>query len=724
MNISDLPLGSNPPALEFSHFPSRQYALVWRNWEMIPVKRLAEILQTGETETLDLAKDLGLRIPPEVNPQWLKRGYLSIIRNNWHLLDYDQLLALLGWTPDKMLYTLKEDDFFWHKLGHLKPACGPLLYTPPTTDERAAAKQIRKSIVRNFPNMANEYPDYFGFQKIFEEESTPPAEIKADLRNFDLSMVYSYSAVCGDALLHPELDPYPDGLLAKLAKEGVNAVWIGAILYQLTPLLDKSPEYSRNWEKRIETLNKLIKRAEKYGIGIYLYLNEPRGMLDDFYKYYPEWQGAQQSDRGYSCNCTSHQPVLDYLYNSCEFLFKKAPGLAGTFLITMSENPTSCFSHGRSGKCPRCSQRTNEEVVAEIITSIANGVHVANPDARVIAWNWAWQEEWACKAIDLLPADVEFMSTSEWKLPTNAGNVPGFVIDYSISQVGPSEFAMKQWEHAKKRGLKILAKTQLNNTWENSAVPYIPSVNLVEEHLDNLAEAGVQGIMAGWTLGGWPGGNLELLTHRSNELAEDKFGKAAAPGIERAWKCFSKAFSEFPLNKTSLLYLGPQNYGPMNLLYATPSGYNASMLGFPYDSLDSWRGNHYPEEMFEDQFRKLSENWKEGLDALEEAKNAIPESKLANFGELKTVAEAAYCHFRSTYLQIRFIRLRESGSEDKLKKVLDEEISLAKLLYGICLKDPRIGFEASNNYYYSTNSLVEKVLNCEMLKNCIFYIAN
>ena len=41
-------------------------------------------------------------------------------------------------------------------------------------------------------------------------------------------------------------------------------------------------------------------------------------------------------------------------------------------------------------------------------------------------------------------------------------------------------------------GLKTLAKVQVNNSWECSAVPYLPVPDLVEEHLDRLEKAGVK----------------------------------------------------------------------------------------------------------------------------------------------------------------------------------------------------------------------------------------
>ncbi len=65
-------------------------------------------------------------------PDQRRRSALTVIRRNWHLLPYDQLLALLGWTARQLAYTLREDDFLFIKLGSVKPPCEPLhLYSPP-----------------------------------------------------------------------------------------------------------------------------------------------------------------------------------------------------------------------------------------------------------------------------------------------------------------------------------------------------------------------------------------------------------------------------------------------------------------------------------------------------------------------------------------------------------------------------------------------------------------
>src|SRR6185503_821989 len=70
------------------------------------------------------------------------------------------------------------------------------------------------------------------------------------------------------------------------------------------------------------------------------------------------------------------------------------------------------------------------------------------------------------------------------------------------------------------------------------------------------------------------------------------------------------------------------------------------------------------------------------------------------------VAAAAAIHFRSTANQARFVYLRRqlkaSGekSVSALKDILRSEIALARELHQIQSRDSRIGFEATNHYYY------------------------
>lgn len=712
MTIEDLPLGHAPQALAPPHFPTRQQAVVWRNWNLVPIERIAAILQTSPGSIQELAAGMGLAGDARNCDLWNKRGYMTLIRRNWHLLPYEQLLELLDWTPEQMAFALKEDDFLWHKLGKLKPQVAPVLYAPLSQAQRRETEKIACTLSQHFPdaNASGEQPFEFLRQYGTGEPAHPtPAS------RFGMKLAYSYSAACGDVLLDETFDPYPDGLLAQYAAAGINAVWLRGALYTLVPWLGES-HYSAHWQQRIETLRSLCARMAGYGIKLYLYLNEPGCMPQEFFALHPDWKGAVSKD-GHGALCTSHPDVLPALRDGVAMLFSEVPELGGVFTITMSENLTHCRSRGDLiTTCPRCSARDPAEFPAEVNAAIAEGAHSAKADADVIAWTWGWSPEWDLQAVERLPNDVTLMCVSETGVPTDAMGVKGKVLDYSISKVGPGSPALKLWKKAHECGLPTAAKVQVNNTWECSAVPYLPVLDLVERHLDGLKSAGVSNLMVSWTLGGYPGGNMDLIDKTKEQIALDRFGPAAASLVLDAWSRFSQAFAEFPLNSIAQLYLAPQNYGPMNLLFPEPSGYSATMLGFPYDDLDAWRGKHYPEDVFEEQFRKLSEGWADGLTVLREAKPCVPDALQHNMADLWTVSEAAYCHFCSTYLQIRFIRLRSTGETESILRILDEEIELAKRLLHSAKRDSRIGFEASNHYYYTENDLMEKVLNCENLK--------
>lgn len=721
--VTGLPVGDHPPALDFPHFPSRAHAVIWRNWRCVTPTRLAEALQTTPEEVGRAAAAMGLGDPgdEDLEQRWLKRGYITLIRQNWHLLPYPQLLDLLGWEPERLAFALKEDDFLWNKLGRLKPEV-ETVRLEPVAPEKARLVEVLKEIALSHPGAPGTGSERaFDFIQHYGKAKALPAS--SEKSSFELRLAYSYSALYGDPFLDAELDPFPDGLLSDLAASGVNAIWLQGTLYTLVPWFGES-SWSKGHETRIRNLNDLIDKAARHGIGLYLYLNEPRSMPPEFFEEHPEWGGGFYPPTGMVSMCTSHPEILPALGRGVSELFERAPGLAGVFTITMSENLTHCHSKERKEgglePCPRCEDRGTEELVVEVNNTIAQAVHRVKPEAEVVVWNWSWGDEWWRKAVSQLDPKIRLMCTSETSVPTNAMGVEGKVGDYSISKVGPGPHATAMWQEALERGLQVLAKVQLNTTWECSALPYLPVPFLVKKHLDNLRDHHVSGLMVSWTLGGYPGGNLALIDHAPEELAREWFGSEAAEGVLAAWKQFGEAFEEFPLHGAPCLYTGPQNYGPMNLLFSAPSGYPPTMVGFPYDGIDRWRGNHFPIPVFEAQFEKLSNGWKEGLSLLEKVKDQVPAEKAAAMEDLRNVAEAAYCHFRSAYLQIRFVHVRDSVSEDKkpelLIPVLDEEIELAGWLLHVMRRDSRIGFEATNHYHYTEAALMEKIANCRCLK--------
>lgn len=718
MTKAKLETGNAKAALSFKHFPVPFQAVLFRNWGMVPLERLARMLGGTVDEVIDAGAALGLVPDDSQCAQWLARGYQTIIRQNWHLLTYEQLMIALDWDESKLAFILREDDFFWHKLGFQKPIVEAPRLRALTAEEQAETEELRRyhEQVLGRLDERRELPFDFlsGIVATGEPSNGAPG----------LRMLYSYSALYGDPLMDDDLDPFPDNHLDAYAAAGVNALWMQAVLYTLVPWLGDGPvarRYSEGWEIRLKNLRKLAQRMQARGIRLMLYFNEPRSMPDDFFQERPEWRGSTSprypSDPLFAI-CTEVPGVLDALRNAVERLFREVPELGGFFCITKSENLTSCWSLASLSappKCPRCSQHGPADIIVDVIRAMSEGALAAKPDAEIIAWNWAWQEPWDAEIVERFPKGVKLQCVSETKLPTNVGGCAGEIQDYSMSKPGPGPVSQRLWSVAKERGIPIVAKVQLNNTWELSSVPYIPVPGLVEEHLNNLREFGVKDFMMSWTLGGYPGGNLRLLLKSKEELAQEDFGDAA-PMILQAYDLFDESFRHFPFSGTSTIYTAPQNFGPVDILFEEPTGYPATMVGFPYDGLDQWRGGTYPADVFEEEFRILSEGWGRGCALLRAAVDYIEEEHDAAYRELCGVAEASFCHFQSTYLQICFVRRREAGDKKAMLQIVREESMIARRLLNLLRGDSRLGFEASNHYYYTQNLLMEKLFNCRRLE--------
>jgi hypothetical protein len=132
------------------HFPDRLHEFVWRNWNAVEPAKLAKILGTSADNVNAVAESMGLPPAATIPPEMKTRGYVTLIRRNWHLLPYEQLLELLEMTPEQLAFTLREDDFLWHKLGLLKPKCEPLRYHPPDEAAGRRAAEIRRVVEAEF----------------------------------------------------------------------------------------------------------------------------------------------------------------------------------------------------------------------------------------------------------------------------------------------------------------------------------------------------------------------------------------------------------------------------------------------------------------------------------------------------------------------------------------------------------------------------------------------
>lgn len=726
---AELPVGNTRPALAADHFPSSLYAVVWRNWELVPKERIARVVQATPEQIGELAQSMGLPPTQHIAPDVAQRGFITIVRRNWHLLPYDQLLLMLDMTAGELAERLREDDFLFIKLGSFKPQCEQVLYRLPSDGETKRAAEIRELVQREF-GAELEKPGEARFAFLHDFDKAPSERVPATTTTTgSLRFLYSYFAPFGDPLLDGNLEPYPDGLLARLQDQGVNGVWLHAVLRDLAPASATFPEFGTGSDVRLRNLKQLTQRCARYGIKVYLYMNEPRAMPSEFFANRTEMRGVKEGN--FYAMCTSDPRVLTWVSDALAGVFKEVPMLGGVFTITASENLTHCASHGGQKGCPRCAGRSAAELITEVNTAIRDGIRRSSPNARVICWDWGWNGHGdAPEIIAALPDGVDLMSVSEWALPLDRGGVHTNVGEYSLSVIGPGQRSTRHWKVAKERGLGAIAKVQVNNSWELSAVPWLPVEDIVASHSLNLSRAGVDGMMLSWSLGGYPSPNLQVAQIISDipgitadealqRVAVKRYGSRAAPAVRAAWTAFSNAFAEFPYSQ-DVLYMGPQQLGPANLLYEKPTGYHATMVGFPYDDLTSWRGP-YPAEVWITQFEKVSVGWQDALGKLRTALANCDVDKRPVLESDIRLAEAAGIHFASCANQTKFIVARdklstapaEQAQREALGKLLIQEKDLAKRLYTLTKADSRIGFEASNHYYYVPLDLIEKVINCQ-----------
>ncbi|MCQ2379220.1 MAG: hypothetical protein MJ016_08485, partial [Victivallaceae bacterium] len=606
------------------------------------------------------------------------------------------------------------------KLGKVKPRCGTVVYRDLSSEELRRVAGIAETMRQVDSTLPGKTERPFDFLSRFGKLTKCAMPDDGSLR-----MIFSYSAVYGDALLPEAADPYPDGLLADYAASGVNAVWLPVILYQLIPWLGKDMELSARCDERMAKLKTIAARAKKHGIRLILYLNEPRAIPDRIKIENGKWRGAFHASSGMSAFCPQADGMLDALSGAIKELCRRVPELGGFFTITMSENITHCLAQsvkaGTGTPCPVCARHSPAENIVEIMKSIRSGMKRAGADdMRLIAYTWAWRPEWAREILEALPSDIIIMSVSETDMETDLDGFKSRTYDYSISKVGPGESAKRWWRNARNCGHRIAAKIQINTCWEMGGVPAIPVPTLVEEHLQKLRAEKVGDFMLGWTIGGYPGGNLELLLHSCREIALRDYG-SAAPQILEIWRDFGEAFRKLPSNLHFTIYYSPSNVGPANLLYAVKTDYHSGMVcGIPFDDIDLWRsGADYPRDVYEKRFRILSEEWGTALEKLRDVGKNLPASSRTVFSDLWNRAEATYCALRSTFCQIAFINLRDTGKLSETGKIVAEEIELARRLLAVVKTDSRIGFEAANHYFYGENELREKIIACRALLETI-----
>ncbi len=678
--------------------PTAWQTVIFRNYGYVPTERIAEVLECNEDTVRLEAARLGL-FDHGYADSFSKSGHITTIRNNWYLLPYEQIITLLGTDEQTLDFILEKEDFLGEKLGAHKPACEKVVYSP-LTEEQIKECQCVRALCSEYSIPAKSAPFSF-FEGAYKKENT----IAADGDR----ILHGYLSPCHDAFATDNADTLPDELLEMYEKTGVTAVWLHGVLSELSPY-PFDPDRSVGYEARRENMRSLIERCKKYGIKLYLYLNEPRALPVGVDPKFERLIGDPEK----RTLCMEKPEVRSYLYSAVRDLCANVVDLGGIFTITMSENPTHC-NYKKETSCPVCAHIPPEKTASEVNNIILRGMRDAGCNGELIAnlWCWSplmgWSDEQIFGGIARLSPEISVMCVSEFDLKIEKGGFPSTCNEYSISNPGPSELTKRILGKAAELGHKTYAKIQANNSWECSVVPYLPVFDLVYEHVKNLHDISVKNYFLTWTLGGYPSPSLDVASSYREDVSlevwyADTFGEYA-DAVHKAVLTLCDAFREFPFSIPTL-YLSPKTLGPANLWDIAPEEKKSSMVCFSFDDIETWT-RPYPTEIYLSQYKKLLDKWKMGLDAL----TSLP--RTPQIEEITRYAEVGYLHYLSDLSQTEFAIAKRYGDKETMRKCVLRERTTAERLLDLMREDAKIGFEASNHYFYTERNLLEKMLRME-----------
>lgn len=553
--------------------------------------------------------------------------------------------------------------------------------------------------------------------------------------------------------LADEENYYPDEYLSRLARNGVNGLWLTASFHELCPSRF-FPDFGRDSERRLRKLRDTVRQCARYGIGIYVFCIEPRGFGDNpeylhslsDLKRHPELEGHKEG--AFTFFCTSTPTGQNYLEEATGFLFSQVPGLAGMITINMGERPTHCYSNmlwdTGPNNCKRCSQRKPSEVFHDTLAAMKRGMNKTNPNARLISWLYVptvlerknhsigdFHDEMVEIAAGF-PRDVVFQYNFESMGTTAQLGRSRLVRDYSLAYVGPSRVFSDCARNATRNGISVSAKLQVGCSHEVATVPVVPVPGNLFRKYRAMHRLGVSAAMQCWYFGNYPSimtqaaGRLSFspLPHSEREffleLARPQWG-GDAPLVAEAWEYFGAAYRQFPAS-VNFAWYGPVHDAIAWPLYLKPIDLGMApswLLGFPPsgDRIGECIGFGHSLGEILTLCERMTDLWQRGMKCLK----SIPWKRRQ--GELAKeigLAEAMSLQLQSAFHVIKFYAWRETliGTEPGdlqkrlqllrcLKDLVRKEIANSRRMTGICRKDSRLGFHSEAEGYKYFPELLE-----------------
>ena len=521
----------------------------------------------------------------------------------------------------------------------------------------------------------------------------------------------------------------PDEFLNRWAHDGINGVMLhldSLFPYRLVPEFEHPPE------ALFQTLSQMVRNYARYGIRLYLYLNEPKSFPagSPLRSRYPQLLGGD--GRGLTYYCTGTKQGCDFLAEGFRKLVAGVPGLGGLIVICVGERPTHCYSGGyepqvRPIRCPRCSQRAPRDVLRETLAAMARGVHAADPAAEFIAWPYSqylcWGERLTRDAASHVPPNAILMHNFDSAARVRQLGKMRRADDYWLSVPGPSALFRDCARLAHKQGTRVFAKIMAGCSHELASVPYVPVPGNLYRRFRAMHALGVSGVLQNWGSGNDPSlmnraaGTLAFAPLPASEEvfleqhARRDWGRHART-VARAWKHFQSAYDHCPV-AIGFSYYGPVHNGPVWPLYLEPRGFELGGNWRPDqpggDVIGGCTGYHTLAEVII-LCTRMRDRWRRGVRLMESLRHAAAgnNERQAQIG----LVQAVQLQLESAVNILSFYALRErlawqrSGNRKallaKMKILVEREIEVDRRLLPLATRFPRLGFcpEANSHKYF------------------------
>ena len=323
---------------------------------------------------------------------------------------------------------------------------------------------------------------------------------------------------------------WSDNYLAHLAHDGFDAIY--ASVYANPNGAEGTAHYVLARKQDPAAMRDLVRRAGGFGIKVYTPL---------LYRY----TGDPENQQGL------RKLVRDIL--------TEIPGIRGFILLTEGFFYDRWFGAGGHGKQDLREWARHWSQAAGMV---AEECHRIDPEFEILPWEYN---------IDFRPQQVDLKRYFISQLPQ--GTVPfltwengkgieidgfkGYIRDYSISVVGPSEVTQAQISEARNRGMRVYTKADTFASWQFGTTPYIPAPYQWYRRYKALEEYRVEGTHESWSYGYKPNFILEMrawycwteapaLDELLRQIARRIFGAGSEEPVLEAWRIFSDAIQLLP----------------------------------------------------------------------------------------------------------------------------------------------------------------------------------